>query len=346
VDDWSQGVPLAQIQALCDYWRRDYDWRRCETLLNGFSQHRTTIDGLGIHFLHIRSPHAEALPLLLTHGWPGSILEFQRVIAPLSDPAKHGGQLSDAFHLVIPSLPGYGFSDKPSKSGWGVSRIANAWTTLMKRLGYDRFVAQGGDWGAAVTTEIGRQRPPECVGIHVNMPIAFPSPEDTRAMTPAEADAVAAMALFQDRETGYSKQQSTKPQTLGYGLVDSPAGQAAWVLEKFRTWSDCGGEVGTVFNQDDLLDNIMLYWLPGTGASSARLYWESMASAFSGLPSTLATGCSIFAKEIFRPSRRWVERCYPNIVYWNEIERGGHFAALEQPELFVQEIRACFRLMR
>lgn len=346
VEDWSQGAPLAEVQALCEYWRRGYDWRRCETMLNGFGQHRTIIDGVGIHFLHIRSPRSDALPLLLTHGWPGSIIEFHRVIGPLSDPATHGGQLSDAFHLVIPSLPGYGFSDKPSKSGWGVSRIARAWTTLMERLGYDRFVAQGGDWGAAVTTEIGRLRPPECVGIHLNMPIAFPSPEETQEMTAAEADAVAAMALFQDRETGYSKQQSTKPQTLGYGLLDSPVGQAAWVFEKFRTWSDCGGDVKTVFTYDELLDNIMLYWLPGTGASSARLYWESMTSAFSGQPSTIATGCSVFAKEIFRPSRRWAERCYPNIVYWNEIERGGHFAALEQPDLFVREMRACFRLMR
>jgi epoxide hydrolase len=346
VEDWSQGAPLAQVQALCEYWRRGYDWRRCETMLNGLGQHRTVIDGLGIHFLHVRSPRSDALPLLLTHGWPGSILEFRRVIGPLSDPVTHGGEVSDAFHLVIPSLPGYGFSDKPTKSGWGVSRIARAWTTLMKRLGYDRFVAQGGDWGAAVTTEIGRLRPPECVGIHLNMPIAFPSPEDTKEMTVAEADAAAAMALFRDRETGYSKQQSTKPQTLGYGLVDSPAGQAAWVFEKFRTWSDCGGDVKTVFTYDELLDNIMLYWLPGTGASSARLYWESMASGFRGPQSTLATGCSIFAKEIFRPSRRWAERCYPNIVYWNEIERGGHFAALEQPDLFVREMRACFRLMR
>jgi pimeloyl-ACP methyl ester carboxylesterase len=315
-------------------------------MLNGFGQYRTEIDGLGIHFLHIRSPEANATPLLLTHGWPGSVIEFHKVIGPLSDPAAHGGDARDAFHLVIPSLPGYGFSDKPAAKGWGVRRIARAWLMLMKRLGYERFIAQGGDWGAAVTTALGVMHPPELQAIHVNMPIAFPDPAEMAGWTPEEAETAAAFQRFADEETGYSTQQRTRPQTLGYGLTDSPAGQAAWVYEKFHAWTDCNGDPANALTADEMLDNIMLYWLPATGASSARLYWESMGSAFQPGTTNVPTGISIFPKEITRPSRRWAEKTYSNIVHWNVLDRGGHFAAFEQPDLFVQELRDCFRKIR
>jgi pimeloyl-ACP methyl ester carboxylesterase len=346
VDDWSQGVPLTKIQALCAYWRTEYDWRRCEAMLNGFGQYRTEIDGLGVHFLHVRSPQADALPLLMTHGWPGSVIEFHKVVGPLTDPVAHGGDARDAFHLVMPSLPGYGFSDKPSGTGWGVSRIANAWLTLMKRLGYNQFFAQGGDWGAAVTTALGVMRPPELSAIHVNMALAFPDASDMAHWTPEEAEAAAAGRRFSNEETGYSRQQRTRPQTLGYGLVDSPAAQAAWIYEKFFAWTDCNGDPSNALTLDEMLDNIMLYWLPAVGASSARLYWEGMSSLFRPGTTDVPTGVSIFPKEISKPSRRWAERTYSRIVYWNELDRGGHFAAFEQPKLFVKELRDCFRQFR
>lgn len=345
VDDWTQGAPLDRVRALCKHWETDYDWRRCEAMLNGFGQHRTSLGGLGIHFLHVRSPHADALPLLLTHGWPGSVIEFHKVIGLLTDPVAHGGEARDAFHIVAPSLPGYGFSDKPTTTGWGVERIAEAWITLMRRLGYDRFVAQGGDWGAAVTTAIGVARPPECLAIHLNMPIVFPEAGDMADLTPAEQAAVARIQLYQEKGSGYSKQQGTRPQTLGYGLVDSPAGQAAWIYEKFQEWTDNQGEPEQALTVDEMLDNIMLYWLPKAGASSARLYWESMG-AFKPQRLDLPVGVSIFPKELFRPSRRWAERSYSNIIHWNELDRGGHFAAFEQPALFVEELRTCFRSVR
>jgi pimeloyl-ACP methyl ester carboxylesterase len=339
-------VPLAKIQALCAHWLNGYDWRRCEAMLNGFGQYRTEIDGLGIHFLHIRSPEPNAVPLLMTHGWPGSVIEFHKVIGPLTDPAAHGGDAKDAFHLVLPSLPGYGFSDKPSSTGWGVRRIANAWVTLMQRLGYERFVAQGGDWGAAVTTALGVMHPPELQAIHVNMPIAFPDPAEMAEWTPQEAEAAAAFQKFAAEETGYSTQQRTRPQTLGYGLADSPSAQAAWIYEKFYAWTDNKGAPEDALTPDEMLDNIMLYWLPAAGGSSARLYRESMGSAFRPGATDVPTGISIFPKEITRPSRRWAEKTYGNIVYWNELDRGGHFAAFEQPKLFVDEVRACFRQFR
>ena len=343
VGDWSQGAPLAKVRALCAHWLETYDWRRCEAMLNGFGQYRTEIDGLGIHFLHIRSPRADALPLLMTHGWPGSVIEFHKVIGPLSDPAAHGGNAGDAFHLVIPSLPGYGFSDKPSATGWGVERIAGAWITLMERLGYDRFVAQGGDWGAAVTTAIGVQRPPSCVAIHLNMVSAMQNAADLPDLTEAEQAALQAFQHFLQEESGYSTQQRTRPQTLAYGLADSPVGQAAWIYEKFFAWTDCGGDPENILSRDEMLDNIMLYWLTASGGSSARLYWESLLSAFGPVKVGIPTGCSIFPHEISRPSRRMAERSYTNIIHWNELERGGHFAAFEQPELFVREVRDCFR---
>ena len=345
VDDWSQGAPLSKVQELCAYWRDSYDWRRCEAMLNGFGQYRTEIDGLGIHFLHVRSHQPDAMPLILTHGWPGSVVEFHKVIRPLTDPAAFGGDPCDAFHLVVPSLPGFGFSHKPARHGWTVERIARAWTTLMDRLGYSRFVAQGGDWGAAVSTSLAQLSPPQLIAIHLNMPIAYPDPSEAAQWTPQEAAAAAGIKRFMDEETGYSTQQRTRPQTLGYGLTDSPAAQAAWIYEKYYAWSDCGGDPANAFSFDEMLDNIMLYWLPAAGASSARLYWESMSS-FKPTTITVPTGCSLFPREIMRPSRRWVERTYRNLIYWNELDRGGHFAAFEQPELFVQEVRACFRQFR
>ena len=346
VADWSQGAPLAKVRALCDYWAEHYDWRHCEARLNAIGQFRTEIDGLGIHFLHIRSPNPAAMPLIITHGWPGSIIEFLDVIGPLTDPAAHGGNAADAFHLVIPSLPGFGFSDKPTTTGWGVQRIAAAWITLMKRLGYDRFVAQGGDWGAMITTLIGGLNPPECIGIHLNPPRIFPEADHLLDPTPAERAAIASNQFYSDFDSGYAKQQGTRPQTLGYGLNDSPAGQAAWIYEKFQAWTDNDGTVENTLSYDALLDNIMFYWLPATAASSGRLYWESIAGSFAPVPLALPVGVTIYPKDIRRPSRRWAERSISNIFYWSEPDKGGHFAAFEQPALFVDELRACFRLLR
>jgi epoxide hydrolase len=344
-NDWSQGIPLAYVQEVCRYWAEAYDWRATETRLNQLDQFRTPLDGLGIHFLHIRSPHDHALPLVLTHGWPGSIVEFLKVIGPLTDPTAHGGEAADAFHLVCPTLPGYGFSDKPTEPGWNIERIARAWSQLMLRLGYERYVAQGGDWGAAVTTSIGLQDTEHCLGIHLNMPIVTPDRDTMDDLTEREKDALAGRKYYVDWDSGYSKQQSTRPQTVGYGLADSPAGQAAWILEKFWSWTDCDGHPENVLTRDELLDNIMMYWLPGAAASSARLYWESFGRA-SMEEVQIPVGCSIFPKEIFRSSRRWAEKRFRQLVYWNELDRGGHFAAFERPETFVNEVRACFRHMR
>ncbi len=275
VDDWSQGLPLAYAQEVAAYWRDKYDWRAREARLNRFAQFKTTIDGVGIHFVHVRSPHADALPLVMTHGWPGSIVEFQKVIEPLTNPTAHGGDAADAFHIVCPSLPGYGFSDKPTSNGWNVQRIARAWSELMPRLGYKRYAAQGGDWGSIVTTCIGIQDPGNCVGIHLNMPIAMPDPATMNDLTENEKSAIAGMQHYNDWDSGYSKEQSTRPQTVSYGLTDSPAGQLTWILEKFWSWTDCDGHPESVLTRDELLDNVMLYWLPANAASSARLYWES-----------------------------------------------------------------------
>jgi epoxide hydrolase len=346
VSDWSQGAPLAKVKSLCAYWRDHYDWRRCEAMLNGFPQFRTTIDGLGIHFLHIRSPEVNALPMLMTHGWPGSIIEFHKVIGPLVDPVTHGGDRRDAFHLILPSLPGYGFSDKPSEPGWDVRRTAKAWLILMERLGYDRFVAQGGDWGAIVAKAMAALRPPQCIAMHLNLPMVIPTAEERTDATPAEQVILDHMQYFADHDSGYLKQQSTRPQTLGYGLADSPAGQAAWIYEKLHGWSDHDGEVEHILSMDEMLDNIMLYWLPSAGASSARLYQESIAEAFTSVPLDMPMGISNFPREAYRASRRWADRIFRNIIYWNDAERGGHFAAFEQPDIFVNEVRACFRGVR
>jgi pimeloyl-ACP methyl ester carboxylesterase len=341
VDDWSQGVPLAYIQEICRYWAEEYDWRDRESRLNRFPQFRTTLDHLGIHFLHVRSRHPQARPLVITHGWPGSVVEFHKVIEPLTDPDDP----ADAFHVVCPSLPGYGFSDKPAQPGWGVERIATAWAALMARLGYERYFAQGGDWGAAVTSEMGRLDPEHCVALHLNMVVALPDRSSPDDFTPEEQAALDTLADHRRWGTGYSTQQSTRPQTLGYGLADSPAAQAAWIIEKFWAWTDCDGHPENVLGRDEMLDNVMLYWLPNAGASSARLYWESFRRPRRGrVPIPVAA--SIFPKEIFRPSRRWAEQTYTDIRYWNELEKGGHFAALEQPQLFVSEVRAGLRSFR
>ena len=348
VDDWSQGIPLAYTRELCGYWADGYDWRATEARINRHPQFLTEIDGLDIHFVHVRSPHPGALPLVITHGWPGSVVEFLKAIGPLTDPVAHGGDPGDAFHVVCPSLPGFGFSGRPTGTGWGVERTAAAWATLMARLGYGRYGAQGGDWGSAVTTQLGRLDQEHLAGIHLNMPVVAPSALSFEDLSETENAAIASMAHYQQWESGYSKQQSTRPQTLGYGLVDSPSGQCAWVVEKFRAWTDCDGHPENVLTRDELLDNVMLYWLPGTGASSARLYWESFERSFSDAEGTIdvPTGCSIFPKEIIRISRRWAETRFSDIRYWNELDRGGHFAAFEQPEAYVGELRSFFGLVR
>ncbi len=345
VDDWSQGIPLEYVQEVCAYWADKYDWREREAKLNRFPQFRTQVGGLGIHFVHVRSKEPNAIPLVITHGWPGSIVEFQKVIAPLTDPASHGGDPADAFHVVCPSLPGYAFSDKPSAPGFGVQKVADTWSELMQGLGYDRYVAQGGDWGAMVTTCIGIQDPEHCAGIHLNMPIVPPDPATMGDLSDREKSALAGMQHYQDKDSGYSKQQSTRPQTLGYGLVDSPAGQAAWILEKFWAWTDCDGHPENALTRDELLDNVMLYWLPGAGASSARLYWESFGTPPMDKPK-VPVGCSIFPKEIFRSSERWAKKHFGSLTHWNELDKGGHFAAFEQPETYVDEVRTCFRHAR
>ena len=345
VSDWSQGMPLAYTQELCAYWATQYDWRAREARLNRFSQFKTPIDGVDIHFIHVRSKHADALPLLITHGWPGSIAEFHKIIEPLSDPTAHGGEAADAFHVVCPALPGYGFSSKPTEPGWSVERIARAWATLMQRLGYTRYVAQGGDWGSMVTTAIALQDREHCLGIHLTMPIVAPDPATMADLSPAEKSALAGMKHYRSEGAGYARQQGTRPQTLGYGLADSPAGQAAWVVEKYQAWMDCDGHPENVLSRDELLDQVMLYWLPNSATSSARLYWESFAKV-NREAVTLPTGISLFPKEIFRCSRRWAEQRFRNIVHWNELERGGHFAALERPGVLVDEIRSCFRHLR
>lgn len=345
VDDWSQGVPLERIQALVAHWRSQYDWRRCEARLNGLGQYLTCIDGVDMHFLHIRSPHDDALPMLLTHGWPGSVVEFLKCIGPLTDPTAHGGEARDAFHLVIPSLPGHGFSGKPRETGWTVGRIAKAWAVLMQRLCYTRYVAQGGDWGAAVTTAMGIDRPEGLAAIHLNMPLVRPRDPGTD-LAPAEARMLERLAFYKRWDSGYAAQQSSRPQTLGYALADSPAGQAAWIYEKFFAWTDHRGAPEDVLTPDEMLDNIMLYWLPNNATSSARLYWESYRGGFGAVQLELPTGCSVFPKDVYTAPRSWAERCMRQLIYWNELDRGGHFAAFEQPVLFVEELRKCFRLVR
>ena len=347
VDGWGQGVPLDYARELCAYWAGSYDWRRCEDRLNALPQFVTSLDGGGddsvdVQLLHARSPHPGALPLLLTHGWPGSVVEFLGIVDALTDPPDP----ADAFDVVAPTLPGYGFSGKPAVAGWGVERIATAWAQLMDRLGHDRWGAAGGDWGSIITSALGSAAPDGLVGVHVTMPVVTPPP-DARAqpLTPAERQALADREEFQRQGTGYSKEQSTRPQTLGYGLLDSPAAQCAWIVEKFWDWTDCAGHPENVIPRDTLLDNVMMYWLPGTGASSARLYWESFTRRRMeavGVPS----GVTLFPHELWRLPRSWVERRYTDLRHWSEQPAGGHFASLEQPEVYVDELRAFFRPLR
>ncbi|MFM5954172.1 MAG: epoxide hydrolase family protein [Novosphingobium sp.] len=341
VEDWSQGTPLAALQDLTAYWRDGYDWRRCEARLNALGQFKTEIDGLEVHFIHVRSPRPGALPLVMTHGWPGSVIEFMGVIDALTQPEDS----LQAFDVVLPSLPGFGFSGKPSSTGWGVERIGRAWGQLMERLGYARWFAQGGDWGSAVTTAIGVQKVAGCAGIHLNMPIGRPLPEDLENPSPAELKALGALKHYQEWDSGYSTQQRTRPQTVGYGLVDSPAGLAGWILEKMWAWTDNQGSPYDALSRDQILDNLMLYWLPGTGASSARLYWESFGS-FAPHDIELPVAVSAFPKEILPAPRKWAERNFKNLVHWGDMDKGGHFAAWEQPEAFVSELRTAFALMR
>ncbi|MGE0484132.1 MAG: epoxide hydrolase family protein [Gammaproteobacteria bacterium] len=346
-DDWSQGAPLAYVQEVCEYWRTDYDWRRCEAALNALPQFVTEIDGLDIQFIHLRSKHADALPMVMTHGWPGSVIEFMKVLGPLTDPTAHGGSASDAFHVVCPTLPGFGFSGKPRAPGWGIERIGRAWGQLMARLGYDRYVAQGGDWGSAVTHAMALSETEHCAAMHSNMPLLSPSEAVMGDLTEFEQSALAGFQHYFDWDSGYSKEQSTRPQTVGYGLVDSPAGQCAWILEKFWCWTDCDGHPENALKRDEMLDNIMMYWLPAAAASSARLYWESFSVIMAPKPKiTMPAGASVFPREIFRASKRWCEERYENLIHYNALPKGGHFAAFEQPASFVDEVRTCFRQVR
>ncbi|HXA32172.1 MAG TPA: epoxide hydrolase [Acidimicrobiales bacterium] len=344
---WEYGIPVDYLQELVEYWRHTYDWRSQEARLNELAHFRTTIDRQQIHFIHARSHHVDAMPILLTHGWPGSVVEFQDVIPRLTDPEAYGGEAADAFHVVVPSLPGYGFSEPPRTPGWDVRRIAQAFVVLMSRLGYGRYMAQGGDWGAQVTTRIGVLDPEHCAAIHLNMPIGTPS-KDGAPLTEVEEGDLAAMQRFQREEAGYANEQGTKPQTLGVSLNDSPAGLLAWIVEKFRAWSDCDGHPENCFTRDQLLTNVMLYWATQTATSSARLYWErNHGDALAEPPPfiTVPTGVARYPKEILRWPRSWVERQY-NVTHWADMPRGGHFAAMEQPELFVGDLRQFFATVR
>jgi pimeloyl-ACP methyl ester carboxylesterase len=347
VDDWSQGIPLAYMKEICDYWADQYDWRTVEGRLNAFPQVRTVVDGLGIHVLHARSPEPTATPLLMTHGWPGSLVEFLDVLGPMTDPVAHGGKAADAFHVVCPSLPGFGFSDKPSGRGWDTERMADAWAEIMSRLGYDTFVAQGGDFGALVSHSLALRHPDRVIGVHLSSPNRFPDAQDT-AETEQEREALERVQSYVATEAAYWSLQSTRPQTVGYGLVDSPVGQAAWILEKLWAWTDYDKDISEVLSRDQLLDNVMMYWLPGSGASSGRAYWEGARASVevSSQRVEVPMGMSVHPKDITRLSRRWVEREYEDIRYWNEVARGGHFGAFEQPAQFVDEIRAYNRALR
>lgn len=347
VKDWAQGVPLSKLRALADYWRESYDWRRCEAELNRFPQFRTEIDGLGIHFIHAPSKHPDALPLIITHGWPGSIIEFLEIIDPLTNPTAHGGKMEDAFHVVAPSLPGFGFSDKPSAPGWKSDRIARAWTELMERLGYQRYVAQGGDWGSFITSTMAQQHAPGLAAIHLNMPLVVPDKLPEK-LTAEQQQAIDAQKKFETDQFGYFAIQGTRPQTIGYPLADSAAGQAAWIYEKFHAWTHNKGDPEDALTLDQMLDNITLYWLTNTAASSARMYFEhaGIGDAKNAGIVDLPVGVSIFPRELFPAPREWAEQFFPKLIYWNEVERGGHFAAFEEPGLFVREMRGFARAVR
>ncbi|WP_181436637.1 MULTISPECIES: epoxide hydrolase family protein [unclassified Curtobacterium] len=357
VEDTSQGPRLEKVQALVDHWATAYDWRRTEGLLNSWGQHTTTIDGLEVHFLHVRSAVPGARPLLLTHGWPGSVLEFRHAIGPLTDPVAHGGTPEDAFHLVIPSLPGFGFSGKPTTTGWDLARTARAWAALMVRLGYEDWFAQGGDLGATVTAELAALQASEDIGlagIHLNMALFQPTDDEARNATSEEQSMLREGGYYWQVLSAYSQQMSTRPQTIGYALTDSPVGLAAWIYAMFQDVGgshDEHGDVEALFTLDEVIDDVMLYWLPNSAASAARMYWESARTGWVSPgtieePLTVPVGLSIMPGEYVRRSRRWAERRYADLVHFNEVARGGHFALLEQPELLVADIRATFRRLR
>ena len=363
VTDQSQGVPLAMIQKLARYWGTDYDWRTCEARLNAFLQFITELDGLDIHFLHVRSQHEDALPLIINHGWPGSIIEQLKLIEPLTDPTAHGGRAEDAFHLVIPSMPGYGFSGKPTSTGWGPERMARAWAELMGRLGYTRYVAQGGDWGAFVVDQMGLQAPEGLLAIHTNMPATVPADVNRASLAgeppPSGLSAEERRAYQQLLRTygqvEYARYMAARPQTL-YGIADSPVGLAAWLLDHNDADGQPAAAVAAALDRatsatgeltrDEVLDNITLYWLTNTGVSASRLYWEYKGGFFNAKGVTIPVAATVFPGEQYQAPRSWAEQAYPNLIHFNEVDRGGHFAAWEEPELFTTEIRAAFRALR
>lgn len=356
VMDQSQGVQLAKLQDLFRYWATKYDWRKVETRLNALPMFITEIDGLDIHFVHVRSRHENAMPMIMTHGWPGSILEFMKVIGPLTDPTAYDGVAEDAFHLVVPSIPGFGFSGKPTQTGWGSDHIGRAWADLMQRLGYDRYVSQGGDCGSVISHRMALQKVPGLIGIHVNMPgtvpreiasilaAGGPAPGD---LTDKERAAFDALDTFYKDSSGYAAMMVTRPQTIGYSLVDSPVGLAAWMYEKFAQWTYSGGEPERVLTNDEMLDDISLYWLTASGTAAAQIYWEDHSNNFNAVDiADLPVAVTVFPGEIYCAPRSWAERCYHNLIYFHEADNGGHFAAWEQPEIFTQEVRAAFRSLR
>lgn len=360
VGDLSQGVPLARMQALVRYWQKEYDWRKVERRLNGLPQFMTRIDDLDIHFIHVRSKHENALPLIITHGWPGSVMEMLKVIGPLTDPTAYGGTAKDAFHLVLPSMPGYGFSEKTKTTGWGPERIGRAWDVLMKRLGYKRYVSQGGDWGSVISDAMGRQAPQGLLGIHVNMPPTVPA-DVARALnngepapaglSPVEKAAFDSLNYLYRKGGGYAALMVTRPQTLGYAIEDSPVGLAAFFYDKFTEWSYSGNDAEKAFTRDEMLDDISLYWFTKTATSGARLYWENNNNNFNAVDQktseiSIPVAVTVFPGEIYRAPRSWTERAYRNLVYFNEVNKGGHFASWEQPQLFAEEMRAAFKSLR
>jgi len=354
--DDSQGVREQTLEPLMRYWANGYDWRKVEAQLNALPMFMTEIDGLDIHFIHVRSKHDKAMPMILTHGWPGSILEFMRVIEPLTNPTAHGGKAEDAFHLVIPSIPGFGFSGKPTKLGWGSDHIGRAWSTLMLRLGYDRFVSQGGDCGSVISQRMALQHVPGLIGIHLNMPAVVPADiakilaagdPAPASLSPKERGAFDQLEAFYRDNSAYAAMMNTRPQTIGYSLVDSPVGMAAWMYEKIAQWVYADGHPERVLGRDAILDDISLYWLTGTGASAARIYWEDHSNNFNARGMIdMPVAVSVFPGEIFRAPKSWAERCYSNLFYFHEASNGGHFAAWEQPRIFADEVRAAFRPLR
>jgi len=347
VDSWAQGVPLAKAKAVIDYWAHRYDMTRVQRRLNSFPQFCTRIDDLDIHFIHVKSRHPDALPVVITHGWPGSVIELLDLIAPLVDPTKHGGAADDAFDVIIPSLPGFGFSEKPTEAGWGLPRIARAWAVLMQRLGYTNYVAQSGDLGAGVSNWMADQQPAGLKAIHLNLPMVFPPPPPgPEGFSAPEKTTIAQLNHIYADMSGYAFIQDTKPQTLSYGLTDSPAGQALWIFEKFQEWTDNHGDATDALSMDRMLDNITLYWMTQTAGSAARLYKESFKKDFTRISISVPTAITVFKGDIFTPPKVWAERTYSNLIYWNEVKKGGHFAAFEQPLAVVKELRISMRAFR